>query len=77
MADTEMSIDQFFIFLFSGGSIFFLSGKRPIIGFAMGLCGQPFWFYTAWQKGQAAILVLAFWYTFCHARGLIREWRKK
>lgn len=39
-------------------------------GFIFGLCGQPFWFYTAFTNDQWAIVLLAFWYSFCHARGI-------
>lgn len=69
-----MTFDQIMIFLCSGGSIFFLAGKRPIFGFILGLIGQPFWFYTAWKNQQIAILLLAFWYTINHIRGIRREW---
>jgi hypothetical protein len=72
-----MNFDQLMIFLCSGGSIFFIAGRKPIYGFILGLIGQPFWFYTAYTKNQPAILILAFWYTACHIRGIVREWKKR
>jgi hypothetical protein len=71
-----MTIDQIMILLCSAGSIYFLSGNYPIIGFALGLLGQPFWLYSAYHKNQPAIILLAlWWFTFCHARGLVRQYR--
>jgi nicotinamide riboside transporter PnuC len=71
-----MSYDQILLLCFSGLSIFFISGKQPIIGFCFGLFGQPLWFYTSWTHGQYAIVILSLWYTFCHWRGIRREYRK-
>jgi len=41
-----------------------------------GLCGQPFWFYTAWKHEQWGILILCFFYTYSWARGL-KQWQPK
>jgi hypothetical protein len=70
-----MTVDQIMILLCSAGSIYFLSGNYPIIGFALGLLGQPFWLYSAYHKNQPAILILALWFTFCHTRGILRQYK--
>lgn len=40
----------------------------------VGLCGQPLWFWAAWQAQQWGILALSGWYTLAWARGLW-NWR--
>ncbi len=39
-----------------------------------GLCGQPFWFYTAWKHEQWGILALCFLYAYSWARGVRTNW---
>jgi hypothetical protein len=39
-----------------------------------GLCGQPFWFYSAWSAGQWGILALTFVYTASWWRGFRNNW---
>jgi hypothetical protein len=59
--------------LVCSGTVALLAGSTEArarrIGFVFGLCGQPFWFYTAYQHCQWAIMLLACWFTFCHWRG--------
>jgi hypothetical protein len=39
-----------------------------------GLCGQPFWFYSAWVAQQWGIFALSFLYTFAWMRGIRHHW---
>jgi hypothetical protein len=48
----------------------YTSFRRKRIGFAISLCAQPFWFWTAWTHGQWGIMFLAGWFTFCNVRGI-------
>lgn len=41
-----------------------------------GLCGQPFWFYSAWMAQQWGIFALCFLYTFSWARGFRNNWMR-
>lgn len=69
---TTAHVIQVMILICSSAVAFLLGSKSPRVrrwGFIAGLVGQPFWFATACMNGQWAIFVLAFWYTFCHARG--------
>lgn len=38
-------------------------------GFLIGLCGQPFWFYTLTVNKQYIILLMTFWYTYSWGQG--------
>lgn len=70
-------MDQVAIVFCSASSIYFLSGKRARwVGFVLGLCGQPFWFYTSFVNRQWGVLLLSLWFTFCHARGFVNERRR-
>lgn len=63
-------IAQIAIVIFSGISIWALSGKRYRLGFALGLCGQPFWIYAVAVEGQWGMLIVSIWFTANHVRGL-------
>jgi hypothetical protein len=45
----------------------------PVIG----LCGQPFWMYFAWQADGWGILALTAAYTAVYARGAWVQWRTR
>lgn len=66
--------------LVCSGAVAFCAGSKEqrvrFIGFCFALAGQPFWLWTAWVHQQWAIVVLAFWYVACHARGVFnnRPW---
>ncbi len=73
---SQLTYDQLAIMLLSGASIALFSTKRFFwFGFVCGLCGQPFWIYTAIVKGQPGILVVSLWYTVFHIRGIWNHWR--
>lgn len=39
-----------------------------------GLCGQPFWVYSAYIASQWGILILTGWYTYAWWRGFRTHW---
>lgn len=43
----------------------------------LGLAGQPFWFYAAFQAQQWGILVLCGFYTLAWAKGTHTHWFKE
>ena len=43
----------------------------------LGLAGQPFWFYAAFQAQQWGILVLCGFYTLAWAKGIHTHWFKE
>ena len=62
---------QLLIFGFSAVSIWCFAGvKYKRLGFIIGLCGQPFWFFTSFQAGQWGVFLLSIWFTINHIRGL-------
>ena len=66
-----MSFAQIGIMIF-GCSAIWLVGRREDWrkwGYALGLCSQPFWFYTAYTHAQWGILILSLWYTYSWAQG--------
>jgi hypothetical protein len=64
-------MEQFAILLFSCSSIWALSGKRYLLGFILGLCGQPFWIYTSFKNDQWGVFLVSLWFTGNHIRGII------
>jgi hypothetical protein len=66
-------MEQIAILLFSCSSIFALSNKKYKLGFILGLCGQPFWFYTSYQSNQWGIFLVSIWFTISHINGLIKH----
>ena len=68
-----MSVDQLFILVLGvGGVALAMSPSRQLqaYGVLVVLCAQPFWFYSAYTAGQWGVVLLAFWFTFCHAKGI-------
>jgi hypothetical protein len=49
------------------------SKSRPVrrVGFAIGVCSQPFWFMASYWSGQWGVCLTCFWYVFCHGRGFV------
>jgi hypothetical protein len=48
--------------------------KRRKYAPVLGLCGQPFWFYTAYINQQWGIFVLCIFYTFSWYKGVKTYW---
>lgn len=45
-------------------------------GYIIGLIGQPFWIYTAWQNDQTGILILTIFYAYSWSQGIYFHWIK-
>lgn len=72
-------MNQLFIALFGLTSISFAMGNNarlrkwaPIIG----LAGQPFWAYFAWQTGGWGLAVLVAAYSLVYLNGIRVQWKK-
>ena len=50
--------------------------KRRRWASILGLLGQPFWFYSAYQAEQWGIFLLCFFYTLAWAKGVRTHWFK-
>lgn len=63
---------QVWIVLFGCLAAFLITikGKHRRMGYIAGLIGQPAWFYTTYTNEQWGVFVLAFFYTYCWARGV-------
>ncbi len=48
--------------------------KRRKWACIFGLCGQPFWFWSAWHAEQWGIFALCFLYTWSWLRGVRNNW---
>ena len=57
-------------------------GYKRLWGFIIGLCGQPFWFYTTIHNEQWPIVILTVFFTYMNIRGIythrvFAKWRLK
>ena len=70
---------QIMIFIFGASGIWFVSRKEnwKKWGYIFGLCGQPFWFYSAWTNEQWGIILLTLFYTYSLTQGIYNYWIKK
>ncbi len=70
-------IEQVAIALFGVAAMFLSQDQRPTWrrwAPLLGLCAQPFWFYTTWKAGQWGIFALSFLYAASWARGAYNFW---
>lgn len=74
-----MLFSQLMIFIFGASGIWFVSRKEEWKkwGYIFGLCGQPFWFYSAWNSEQWGIILLTLFYTYSWIQGIYNYWIKK
>lgn len=74
-----MTIAQIFIFIFGVSAIWLVGRKEDWrrYGFILGLCGQPFWFYTAYMNEQWGVLLMCLFYTYSWGSGVYTHWIKK
>lgn len=78
-----MSFTQICILILGSSSIYIVGRKEPWRkwGFLIGLCGQPFWFYTAYVNQQWAIALMCLFYTYSWGNGvwthLLGPWLNK
>jgi len=49
--------------------------KGRVVGYGLGLLGQPFWFITSFMYGQWGIFLLSGVYTIAWSRGFLKAWR--
>ena len=72
------AIVQIAIVLFGGSAIWLVGRKEKWSkwGYIMGLCSQPFWFYTTLKNKQIGAFILSIWYTYCWIQGVHNYWRK-
>lgn len=73
-----MQIEQIFIFLFGASGIWFVSRteKWKRWGYILGMLGQPFWFYSAWETQQWGIFLLTIFYCYSWSQGIWNYWIK-
>lgn len=69
-------ICQICIVLFGIPAIWFVSRIEPWKkwGYIIGICGQPFWVYTAYTHEQWGIFLLALGYTYSWGQGIYYYW---
>ena len=70
-------INQFFLAVFGVTAIFLSQSKDFQLrkwAAVIGLAGQPFWFYAAWEAEQWGIFVLCFFYTGAWMTGVYNYW---
>ena len=66
------------IFLCGSLAIWFVSRKEDWKrwGYIIGLIGQPFWIYTAYQQHQWGLFLLTLIYTYSWSQGIYNYWIK-
>lgn len=72
-------ISQIGIFVF-GVSAIWLVGRKEWwrkFGYIAGLCGQPFWIYTAIITENYGLGAMCLFYTYSWAQGFYNHWIKK
>lgn len=70
-------MEQIFIAIFGLSALWMALGTSPIQrkwAPILGLCGQPFWFYFAYQSSGWGILILVCCYTAVYLRGAAVQW---
>jgi nicotinamide riboside transporter PnuC len=71
--------NQIGIIIFGCSAIWLVSRKEEWKrwGYILGLLGQPFWFYSAWENKQYGIMILTAFYTYSWSQGIYNYWIKK
>jgi hypothetical protein len=69
---------QIALFTFGSSAIWFLGRKEKWNkwGYILGMCGQPFWFYTQIQSENWGIVALSCMYTYSWGQGIWNYWLK-
>jgi len=65
---------QMIIFILGVSALFMSQSKTPkerFIGCILGLCSQPFWFYTTFVNQQWGIFMACIFYTLSWLRGYL------
>ncbi len=74
-----MDLSQLMIVLLGCSAIWFVSRKEQWKkwGYILGLCSQPFWFYTSISNEQWGIVALSCFYSYSWMMGIYNYWVKK
>jgi hypothetical protein len=72
------SISQIGIIIFGCSAIWLVGRKEhwKRWGYILGLCSQPFWFYTSITHEQYGVVLVSCWYTYSWAQGIWNYWIK-
>lgn len=71
-------LTQFFLAVFGLSAIWMATGRSARLrrwAPVMGLCGQPFWFWFAWDARAWGLFLLCVAYTLVYARGAWVQWQ--
>lgn len=74
-----MDFSQIGILIFGCSAVWFVGRREKWKrwGYILGLCSQPFWFYTTITHGQYGIALLSLWYTYSWGQGVYNYWIKE
>ena len=71
-------MNQLFMAAFGLSSIYMAMGNSPKLrkwAPIVGLAGQPFWAFFAWQTQGWGLAVLVLAYSAVYVRGIVVQWR--
>lgn len=73
------TVAQLAIMILGSSAIWFVGRKESWKrwGYIIGMCGQPFWIYTAIYYHQWGILAMTIFYTYSWGQGIWNYWIKK
>ncbi len=73
-----IDLSQAGIVIFGASAVYLVgrTDKWKRWGYVLGLCAQPFWFYTTWQAEQWGIFAISIWYAYSWANGIYNYWIK-
>lgn len=73
-----MDFSQIMLFVFGCSAIWLVARKEDWKrwGYIVGLCGQPFWFYTTITSEQWGMFALTLFYKYSWAMGVYNYWIK-
>lgn len=72
----KIDICQIGILIFGCSAVWFVGRKErwKRWGYILGLCSQPFWFWTTITHEQYGIALLSLWYTYSWGQGIYNYW---
>ena len=73
-----MDIGQLGIIIFGMSAIWFVGRKEKWRkwGYILGLCAQPFWFWTTYHNKQWGIFFISIFYSYSWIQGIYNYWIK-
>lgn len=73
-----MNFSQIMLFVCGCSAIWLVARKEDWKrwGYIVGLCGQPFWFYTTITSEQWGMFALTLFYTYSWGMGIYNYWIK-